>query len=959
MARSCRASNPAGQSGGPMRDCQARQARPVDVERAPRAAPSASIAACNGAAKQATQDATGGRCRTHGGRQMPALSSRLTCHARFLKWSLGALVGLSIGTLGRQTHAQSVAVSYSGVLETGQIDTLGLFGPVRGKIGNQPFSMSLTLIPGDFGVNSNCFGPETSTLYGAATTSITINGKTFSSTSTPWPEPGECTAQLDFGNDATNLWSYGPILTVLYYDTNVPNNGVPTLTNPGVPATNSPVQFSIFEVSVTGEPNEILLGTANGLTLVSPFLLGAKDLGNLDLPQLLPKLTTPDSATALAADGTSAAIVLFQVPTIDPVTFTTNNGTTLIDYKDNHDFLAKPPAQGKTTLEVTPISIGSLIYAVALLQAPPAGVAPTYSVPIVITAQQAGGQMQQAYLPLVPPPVVLVHGIWGDHKSLKYYFGQLTAAGSIYGNQAVPYVLPIDYTNDVAFNDPGLRSGPSTLSRYTDGFLKSANLAGIVAGRVDVVAHSMGGLVARAYSGMSQYTDFHDREQGAIHQIITLDTPEQGSALASFLLQPSILNSTYQNQDLGEEPWVWIGACGIYDVSVETCFAGMKPTPLNITEGAVASLVPGNQDLNEVPGPAIPNAIWNAISATVPQTDGKGENALEIELQDLIAGTYIHTSQAPTIADILADNGQDDAVVPASSQTNGGPAQSVTVPGLAHISAPSVSALRAIHLYFHKILADDGNVENSAQVYSVLQCWLLTAGSSSCNSLASANEAAVRSDNAHLMQVADREDDVGGAKLGVYFPSELRLATPFKLPISTIEGALATSIIVYQTDELRHNAEPQELPVQHDWHGRSYVTVTPTLLGSVTFTVEAAFLGGQWLRKDVVTHVGMPVNPPVSFKGDRNFRQIVLRENGYGGDVDPVAFYSIPGQDKPVEIDLRGRVECRQGSDDADVIQLHSDCTFYPVHAGKTTVEVAFGSLVDTVEVFVMGKNEW
>jgi hypothetical protein len=82
----------------------------------------------------------------------------------------------------------------------------------------------------------------------------------------------------------------------------------------------------------------------------------------------------------------------------------------------------------------------------------------------------------------------------------------------------------------------------------------------------------------------------HDRSRGlgAIHQIITLDTPEAGSALATFLLGHK--DATYQNQESGEVQKVWNGACGkAPGVTVERCLDNMKPQPMNISNGAVAS----------------------------------------------------------------------------------------------------------------------------------------------------------------------------------------------------------------------------------------------------------------------------------------------------------------------------------------------------------------------------------
>lgn len=66
--------------------------------------------------------------------------------------------------------------------------------------------------------------------------------------------------------------------------------------------------------------------------------------------------------------------------------------------------------------------------------------------------------------------------------------------------------------------------------------LRSRNIVG---SRVDVVAHSMGGLVTRNYaSGAStalSYRNGFNRFQGTFRTIVTLDTPELGSPISWFL----------------------------------------------------------------------------------------------------------------------------------------------------------------------------------------------------------------------------------------------------------------------------------------------------------------------------------------------------------------------------------------------------------------------------------------
>jgi hypothetical protein len=154
--------------------------------------------------------------------------------------------------------------------------------------------------------------------------------------------------------------------------------------------------------------------------LVDPFLLG-EGLRNINLHRLYRAQNWPDvQANGVVADGVSAAIAVIQTNdcTNDVSFFTTSNGITLLPYSP--DFLTTSPAAGTQSLTIPAadlVSLGGFFYAAALVQVSVGTPAPSFTAPIVVTAQQ-GSQTAQAQMFLVPPPVVLVHGLWGDKTSL-------------------------------------------------------------------------------------------------------------------------------------------------------------------------------------------------------------------------------------------------------------------------------------------------------------------------------------------------------------------------------------------------------------------------------------------------------------------------------------------------------------------------------------------------------------
>lgn len=779
-------------------------------------------------------------------------------------------INLAAGACGSPTSAARAGTPVGGTV-TGFPATTVIFTPVTGFTGTASFQFTL----------ANAFGPST-----PATATITV-ARGLPPVAAPQNRTIRAGAAvtIDLSNNATGNPTSAAVVSRPAHGTLSPISGTRvtytqttcflgtdkftfTLSNPYGTSIVATATITIIPVN----------SPSTAVHLVDPYLLNRVTPDtNIDLTPLYRAQRWNDvQAKGLVADNTSAAIAVVQTTDCaSDVSLSTTNGTTLADYSP--DFLKKPPALGLPGLPISRtklLNIGGSFFGAALVQAPL--ISGTYSLstpssanPITVTAFHGSRWAAAATMSLVIPPVVLVHGIWGDRTALQYYENNLNTYDFWKLYPTGFGIRSIQYTKDIAFDntDPHYpNNGVATLAKTMTGVWALLDYLHFAGGRVDVVAHIMGGLVARALAGNQHYTQWlrgRDVNQAtAIHQIITIDTPENGTNLATFLFLNQGL--TFENLDDDAVLVVWMKACGLLfpwqvrTKTVQECFAHMG---MNITGGPVKSLVPTSSSLQHIPGPAAPKWTWNAISSVVPQRIGPGESALQFEIEALIAALYPHASDAPKISRILGDNGKDDAVVPLASQNPVGAAQFHTFPGLAHIPAPKINL--PIELLTN---LDNHNVEQSQDIANLIACWLTKNGAGTCNPRA-APVAQAKAQFPASKRVPD-VSAINGQQIAILMPPIIQLAMPFDAAI-TKPGARLTEVAVYQQDEKGHHAKQEKLAISRAAGDTAYVRVIPMLLGSVTFRFEAVFADGSVSSRDLTVPVGIPSLAPRQFRGDQ------------------------------------------------------------------------------------------
>jgi len=225
----------------------------------------------------------------------------------------------------------------------------------------------------------------------------------------------------------------------------------------------------------------------------------------------------------IVADGVTK--LLLRVHSDGPVTFSISPGVGTLMKIDG--------SLSGSSLVVQPVTISpSERIAFALYQAPSDFPGGTSTFDVTIQANQLSKPLR-----IHRPPVLLVHGVWSGP-------GSWTDTGIVERLRDRHFDICehclVDYSGDPAGSFDPLESGTplTAMMLATRSSLNDYRQVGIAITQVDVVAHSMGGLVARGYAAQTgQFVRTDNYRQGDFHKIITVGTPHLGTPMADWLIQ--------------------------------------------------------------------------------------------------------------------------------------------------------------------------------------------------------------------------------------------------------------------------------------------------------------------------------------------------------------------------------------------------------------------------------------
>jgi len=322
-----------------------------------------------------------------------------------------------------------------------------------------------------------------------------------------------------------------------------------------------------------------------------------------------------------------------------------------------------------TTLTVSPASASDgSSWALALFVAPDDLPRSSVRREVIVTASDAASR-GTVTLRVENPPVLIVRGVWsssapwaGLTEFLKSKGHTICDAADCVVNYGPTQPAP---SFDPFAAEPENQFAINHLIEKTANILDAVRSNGLAAAQVDVVAHSLGGLIARARVAVPDAARAYRRrenfQRGDFHKLITIGTPHRGTPAADFLISNRCVRSPF-----------------LENMTLEAYMAG-SGFPLG---RAIEEMRTTSAALTNIGATAVPS---HAIVGVAPRSSGTEQ------LLDSLPGAL---GLAVTLDEMLGGNGRHDTIVPRESQAGGLVKPAVTfVRGVVHTDvAPNDTA---------------------------------------------------------------------------------------------------------------------------------------------------------------------------------------------------------------------------------------------------------------------------
>lgn len=659
-------------------------------------------------------------------------------------------------------------------------------------------------------------------------------------------------------------------------------------------------------------------------------------------------------ATGIATDGISLGLIIFEAVPEDKIVFHLNeqNKTygTLHSFSNVYENIINNFGELQVNAEY--IDVDGTSYAVALYRAPETSISTIEKAqndqPLEIEILQDNMPVKVLNISLKAPPLMAVHGIWSDKsawdKFIRYLYWHLeTRPGGlpevVHGYPSAAFkAASYKDVNDHAFDSKEIQGMYKT---EIEGVLNTARKKGVIATQVDIVAHSMGGLISRHYATKEHYRDKRNYQKGDINRLITVATPHKGSDFANWLsrnkantLETKIVYNKYGASKIVPET-ILAGSLAAAKLSVplkENTLADFMRFAQNkdITKGGVDGLRRNTINANKLADTSI--LKFRAIKAERP--------SLTCTVAGLNSALALFDEKAlPDHDDVVSvlketQYGKSDGIVPGDS----------SIPSTAG-STPSDYAIFKGLIHSSFSCPQDNGITESLEVHKKISCWLREDTSPYCVSLgkpgistqSTVQAASITAQATAPFSEADlwalEEIDSGIVDLS---PANGSTIAATKETIATISSTqkTITRVITYSNGVVNDlTSAPFKFAISTNTFDE-LVLITIVLFDDNTYAVKSASYS--------VDLPGELVFIEVPDKRDLQFSGSVF-------EINPIAYYSQSGHG----IDISDLAIYTIGSGTESVVKVSPNGVVTATGVGEDVVNVSYDGKTVPVEVHV------
>jgi pimeloyl-ACP methyl ester carboxylesterase len=217
-------------------------------------------------------------------------------------------------------------------------------------------------------------------------------------------------------------------------------------------------------------------------------------------------------------------------------------------------------------------------------------------IPITIRASDATDESihEDVEIKVYRVPVILVHGVWtNSDESWEETKFKKTLECDGFKVSTVDYRHHNAKTFDPCADENAGNHGIAALKQKIYKVLEGYHNQSIAVSQVDIVAHSMGGLIARGFTRQPDYREKGNYMKGVIHRLITIGTPHFGADLAGILYKHKDNWYCFDKSNRTLIPWSTL--CGSDKMSGEslqlkTIYSDWYFLPID--KGAIEALSP-------------------------------------------------------------------------------------------------------------------------------------------------------------------------------------------------------------------------------------------------------------------------------------------------------------------------------------------------------------------------------